>query len=254
MELVLNAVRKNVESLFDVAEILAARKHYGPAIHLMMASREEAVKWIALHCWEHLDCDTRSQIFRHEFKHKAAGVFHFLSGELQAIDYAIGAFGLLKERSPEFERDTSTIIRYLPRLSSTGDSKKLASVITGSLSNYQRPDEPDGVIQKRKAALRGVVDKSETTRQKSIYVDFDQRLEITGGPTDFTQADYEEVKKDVIVAKYYIDKMIGLDPDKETLYAVYPEWRGEIEKGLANLANDLAKNGPADRTIAASKT
>jgi AbiV family abortive infection protein len=254
MKRVLVTIQKNVASLFDAAEILASKKHHGPAIHLMMAAREEAVKWIALQCWNHLDNETRGQIFRHDFKHKAAGVFYFLNGELQAIDYAIGAFELLKEKSPELARDTEVIIQYLPRISSIDDPKKLASVITRTLSNYQQPDESEEITKKRRDALRRLVDEGETTRQKSIYVDFDGSLEITGEPSNFTQADYQKIKRDVVLAKYYIDKVIGLDPNKEILYAVFPEWRTEIDKGLAELANDFAISKTVDSTTALSKT
>jgi len=40
--------------------------------------------------------------------------------------------------------------------------------------------------------------------------------------------------------------MIGLEPDRQILYAVFPEWRIEIEKGLGRLADDLAKTKGAD--------
>jgi len=200
MEQVLRAIQKNIESLFDAAEILASGKYHGPAIHLMMAAREEGAKWITLHCWEHLDEDVRNQVFRHDFKHKAAGVFQFLSGELQAIDYAIGAFELLKERSPELAGDIEMIIQYLPRMSSIDGQKKLANVITMTLSNFGQPDETDDITQKRKAALRRLVDEGETIRLKSIYVDFDRGLKITGEPNNFTQEDYKKIKKSVVLA------------------------------------------------------
>jgi hypothetical protein len=127
-------------------------------------------------------------------------------------------------------------------------------VITRTLSNYQQPDESEEITKKRRDALRRLVDEGETTRQKSIYVDFDGSLEITGEPSNFTQADYQKIKRDVVLAKYYIDKVIGLDPNKEILYAVFPEWRTEIDKGLAELANDFAISKTVDSTTALSKT
>lgn len=127
-------------------------------------------------------------------------------------------------------------------------------MITRTLSNYQQPDESEEITKKRRDALRRLVDEGETTRQKSIYVDFDGSLEITGEPSNFTQADYQKIKRDVVLAKYYIDKVIGLDPNKEILYAVFPEWRTEIDKGLAELANDFAISKTVDSTTALSKT
>jgi len=43
-------IKENIDSLIESADELAAKEHYGPAIHLMMAAREECVKWILVHC------------------------------------------------------------------------------------------------------------------------------------------------------------------------------------------------------------
>src|SRR5215813_9129373 len=96
-----SAIRANITVLFDAAELLASRTYFGPAIHLMIAAREECVKWVLAHCWVHLDPDWRTKIFRHQFRHKATGIFYFLSGQLHAINFLIGGLELLKEKEPQ---------------------------------------------------------------------------------------------------------------------------------------------------------
>lgn len=95
------AIQRNITSLFDAAELLASNEYYGPAIHLMMAAREESVKWMLVHCWSHLDQNTQEKIFRHDFKHRTSGIFYFLSGQLQAMDFFVGGLALLKDKVPK---------------------------------------------------------------------------------------------------------------------------------------------------------
>ncbi len=204
-----------------------------------MAAREEAAKWIAVHCWDFLDDKIRNQIFRHEFKHKAAGVFYFLSGELHAIDFAIGAFQLIQERSPELGISVQQAIQYFPKAHSADNPKKLADVITRALTSYENADDSPEITKKKRIATERAVDEAETMRQKSIYVDFDSVFEITGDPNTFGPDEYERIKKDVIVAKYYIEKLSGLEPNKDILYQEYPEWKQEIEENLKKLASEL---------------
>jgi hypothetical protein len=76
-------------------------------------------------------------------------------------------------------------------------------------------------------------------RQNSIYVDFDQALKIGGQPQEFKKEDYEKVRRDVILARYHIDKLSGLDPAKDVLHSTFPEWKEELEKSLRDLAGRL---------------
>lgn len=237
----LTTIQENVVSLFDAAELLALKAYYGPAIHLMMSAREELVKWITLHCWEHLDKGTRSQIFRHEFKHKAAGVFHFLRGELEMVDFAIGAVSLIKERNPKIDQETDTVIADLPTLQSIVDPRRLADVIIRSLTMFHEVGELMEVWNKRKEDMKRRIDEAELIRQNSIYVDFNSNLEIAGEPKKFAEGDYRTIKKDVLLAKYYIEKLSGSEPSKEILYDIFPELKDEIEKMLAELKIKLDK-------------
>jgi AbiV family abortive infection protein len=163
----LNTIQKNIESLFNAAELLASNSYYGPAIHLMMAARKESVKWITLHCWKYLATDTRAQVFRHDFKHKAAGVFPISARRTGNARFCYRCSVIEKIRNPEIED------------------------------------------------------------------------EVVAEPSGFNRNDYDSIRKDVTVAKYYVDKLSGLEPSKEILYDIFPESRKEIEERLAELANKL---------------
>jgi AbiV family abortive infection protein len=230
------AIRSNINSLFDAADLLVSKDFYGPAIHLMMAAREESVKWMLVHCWSHLDQKSRAKIFSHDFKHKTAGIFYFLSGQLQAMDLAIGGLELLKDKAPEISQTTAALIELLPK--TIDDPESIAKSIVSSL--YSGPsDEPEEISAKRKAALAKLVDEAETLRQTSIYIDFDQSFKIRGRPQDFGKEDYEKIKKDVVLARYHIDKVSGLNPNKDVLHSTFPEWKDDLEKSLKDLATKM---------------
>ncbi|WBL82788.1 AbiV family abortive infection protein [Bradyrhizobium xenonodulans] len=231
-------IETNIRRLFDSAELLAAKSFYGPAIHLMMAAREESVKWMLVHCWEFLERESRSKIFRHDFKHEKAGIFHFLSGKLQALDFAVGALELLREREndPEVREATSVVIEHLPTVLSD-DPKDLAEVITKSL--YSMSDNSGELRLKQQ--LKDSIDASEKLRLNSIYVDFDQELGVKNDPGKLQVDEYKKIRSDVLLAKFHIDKLAGRNPDKSELYSAFPDWKHDLEKSLADLAKRLAK-------------
>jgi hypothetical protein len=94
----------------------------------MMAAREEAVKWMGVYSLEYLNQDTRSKIFRHEFKHESAGVFYFLSGALHAIDFVAGGLEILKEKDPEISDATETLLQVLSK--KIDDPAQIAEAMT----------------------------------------------------------------------------------------------------------------------------
>lgn len=232
-------IKLNITSLFDAAELLVSKDHFGPAIHLMMGAREECVKWILVHCWGHLDQSSRAKIFSHAFKHKTAGIYYFMSGQLQAIDFAVGGLELLKQKDPQISEACAALIELLPK--ALGGPESIAKTIMSSLHNAGPPGESKEMAEKRTAALAKKVDDAEKLRQNSIYVDFDQGLQVSGRPQDFKKDDYDRMKKDVILAKYHIDKLSGLEPSKEILHSTFPEWNDELEESLKELAESLAE-------------
>jgi AbiV family abortive infection protein len=229
-----SAIRLNIASLFDAAELLSQKKYYGPAIHLMMAAKEECVKWILVNCWDHLDQSTRNKVFSHEFKHKTAGIFYYMSGQLQAIDFAIGGLELLKANEPQISKATAALIDLLPK--AIDDPQSIAKTIISSLHLVGSSDETKEVTAKREAALKKMVDDAEKLRTHSIYVDFGQALQISGQPLQFKSDSYNNVKKEEIVARFHIDKLSGLNPSKNVLHSTFPEWKDELEKSLEKLA------------------
>ena len=231
-----SAIRANMTTLFDAAELLASRMYFGPAIHLMIAAREECVKWVLAHCWVHLDRDSRAKIFRHRFKHKAAGIFYFLSGQLQAISFVIAGVELLKEKEPQISEASAALIELLSKR--IEDPKSVAKSIPSSLY-AGLPNESKEITAKRDAAVKKLVDDAEELRHNSIYVDFDEALQICGQPNSFTQSDYEKVKKDVILAMFHIDKLSGLQPNADVLHSTFPEWKDEYEKSIRDLASRI---------------
>lgn len=232
-----SAIRLNITSLFDDADILATREHYGSAIHLMMAAREESVKWILVHCWVYLNQDTRNKIFNHKYKHKTADIFYFMSGELHAIDLVVGALALLKDKEPQVGESIAALIDLLPKR--IFYPKTIAISIT-SLLHSGLPNEAIEIKEKQKIALANRIAEAEKLRQNSIYVDFDQALNIGARPQSFNKDDYEKIRKDVILAIYHIDKLSGLNPNNEVLHSTFPEWKDELETNLKELASRLA--------------
>jgi AbiV family abortive infection protein len=234
-----SVIRSNIGSLFDAAELLASKGYYGPAVHLMMAAREEGVKWILVFCWSHLDQDTRAKIFSHDFKHKTAGIFYFLSGQLDAIDFAIGSLELLKEEEqPHVREAVDRLIELLPE-AIKDDGESLAKTIISSLHHSGVPNEAPDITEKRKKALAKLVADAEQMRQNSIYVDFDQALQIGNRPQNFKKDDYDKVKRDVVLATYHIDKLSGLNPSRDVLHSLFPEWKDELEKSLRDAATRI---------------
>jgi hypothetical protein len=243
------AIRLNITSLFDSAELLASREYYGPAIHLLMAAREECVKWILVYCWAHLDEKSRTKIFSHEFKHKTSGIFYFMSGQLQALDFVIGGIELLKTKDPKLGKVSARLISLLP--GTIDDPDSIAKSIRDSLSYADSSSETEETKTKREAALKKLVDDAEELRQHSIYVDFNSALTINGQPQNLKKEDYEKIKKDVILARYHIDKLSGLNPKKDVLHSTFPEWKEELEKSLRKLSSDLEDvNPPASSLVA----
>ena len=232
-----SAIHKNITSLFDAAELLASKEYYGPAIHLMMAAREESVKWMLVHCWEHLDQKTKTKIFRHEFKHRTVGIFYFLSGELHAMDIVAGALELAKDKDPEIGK-AAELIEKLPK--ATDDPKHIAETIVASL-HYIPDDTEESQRAEIEEALKKSADADEKLRQNSIYVDFDSALKIEGGPQDYKKKDYENIKRNVVLAKYHMDKLAGLNPSKDVLHATFPEWKAELEKSIEKYAARLVE-------------
>jgi AbiV family abortive infection protein len=234
-----SAIRSNIASLFDSAELLASKEYYGPAIHLMMAAREECAKWILIYCWAHLDRNSRAKVFSHDFKHKTGGVFYFLSGQLQAMDFVVGGLELLKNKDPQISEATAALIGLLSKTLDSPES--IAKSVVDSFHFRGQPDEPKEITAQREAAFKKLVDDAEALRQNSIYVDFDPTLSVSGQPANFDKDDYAKIRTDVILAKYHIDKLAGLDPSKDILHSTFPEWKDELEKSLQDLTNRLAK-------------
>jgi AbiV family abortive infection protein len=163
-------IRSNISSLFDSAELLSSKGYYGPAVHLMMAAREECVKWILVYCWQHLDEGSRAKIFSHGFKHKSAGIFYFMSGQLQAFDLMAGGMELLKAKDPQLGEVSARLLEIFAE--ELSDPKSMADNLMSSL--YKLEGAPEDVQAKHKAALTKSADDAEKMRQNSIYVDFDQ--------------------------------------------------------------------------------
>jgi AbiV family abortive infection protein len=232
------AIQQNITSLFDAAELLVSNKYYGPAIHLIMAAREESVKWMLVHCWDHLDQNTQAKIFRHDFKHRTSGIFYFLSGQLQAMDLFVGALELLKDKNNEISDDATLLIENLPK--TIDDRKNISETIMISLQSVQ--DESEEIRLKRDQAIKDSVDAAETLRQNSIYVDFDRDLKIKGAPQQYGKNDYLKIRRDVVLAKYHMDKLAGLNPNKDVLHSTFPEWKAELEERLRDLARSFADN------------
>jgi hypothetical protein len=203
----------------------------------MMAAREECAKWILLHCWTHLDQNSRIRIFNHRCKHTTAGVFYFLSGQLQAIDFAIGGLELLKKKDPQISEASAALIDLLPK--TIGDPESIAKAIASALHLAGDPNESKEAAAKREAGLKKLVDEAEELRQNSIYVDFNEDLQICGQPKSVTKDDYLKTEKDVVLAIFHIDKLSGKNPSTDVLHSTFPEWKEELENSLKKLATRL---------------
>jgi hypothetical protein len=68
-------------------------------------------------------------------------------------------------------------------------------------------------------------------------------MKICGQPHDFTNKDYDKIKKDVIVSRFHINKLSGLNPSKDVLHSTFPEWKDELEKSLKDLTLKLQQQG-----------
>jgi AbiV family abortive infection protein len=232
-----STIRSNVSSLFESAEILSSRGYYGPAVHLMMAAREECVKWVLIYCWDHLDNASRTKIFSHEFKHRSASIFYFMSGQLNALDFAAAGMELLTAKDPQFDEVGARFRQIL--VERQKDPESLADNLMSSL--HKLDDAPKDIQEKHKVALTKLVDDAEKMRQNSIYVDFDKDLNVIAHPRDFGKDDYDRLKKDVILARFHIDQLAGHNPDKSILHSIFPEQKGELEQALKKLAADIEK-------------
>lgn len=102
------------------------------------------------------------------------------------------------------------------------------------------PNEAKEITEKREIAVTKLIDDAERMRQNSIYVDFDQALNVYGQPQNFVNNDYEKVRKDVILAKYHIDRLSGLSPNKDVLHSTFPDWKDELEESQKDLASGIA--------------
>jgi hypothetical protein len=142
---------------------------------------------------------------------------------------------LLKEKEPQISEASAALIELLSK--KIEDPKSIAKSIASLFAGL--PNESKEVAAKRDAAVKKLVDDAEELRQNSIYVDFDEALQICGQPNSFTKSDYEKVKKDVILAMFHIDKLSGLHPNADVLHSTFPEWKDELEKSLRDLASRI---------------
>lgn len=114
--------------------------------------------------------------------------------------------------------------------------------MTSMTSLHSVPGESEENRLQREQAIENSIDTAETLRQNSIYVDFDRDLKIKGAPQKYGKANYVKIKRDVVLAKYHMDKLAGLNPSKDILHSTFPEWKAELEGRLQDLANGLVAN------------
>lgn len=227
-------VLKNISRLFRCAELLAAKRQYGPAVHIMMAAREECAKWIVLHCWNHLDRDIRRKLYNHMFKHELGYIFHFLSGRMQMGEMASAGLEALMGRDPEWDKSASVVAAYIQDKSNNYDQKRLAEQITIFLNDADR-------TQASKDLQKNDILSLERDRTGSVYVDVNERLIITADPFAFKFKAYKRYRDHVLLARYYIDRLRGRRRNKRVLHHLFPRWKSETRNFVKGLLRKAAK-------------
>jgi AbiV family abortive infection protein len=215
---------ENISRVSKCAELLAAKRQYGPAIHLMMAAREECVKWIVLYCWEHLDSSTKRKLYNHMFKHELGGIFHFLSGRLEVAELFAAMTESLRGRDPEWDKAASAVASFLHDVTENFDPESLSEQIQEYLYGIDRTGYDD--------QYKEWIIKLERDRTGSIYVDFDQQFHIARSPSSFKLSHFKRYRNDVALARYYIDRLRGRRPNREILYRLIPKWKSELKDNL----------------------
>jgi AbiV family abortive infection protein len=223
---------KNISRLTTSAELLASRRKFGPAVHLVMAAREECAKWIILHCWDFLESRTKTRIYNHMFKHELAGIFHFLSGRIQVADILNAGFAHLQGRDPEWDKSAQVVGRYLLDMTQNLTAKSMAEQINIFLQ-LDRTGHED--------RYRSAVKKNESDRTSSIYVDFDERFNVAVSPDSFGRKEYKRFRNDVMIARYYIDRLRGRNPDRKSLVRAIPKWNAEVRDFVRGLKAHFRK-------------
>jgi AbiV family abortive infection protein len=232
-KIVSNQILKNLKRLIECADILAQHKHYGPAIHLALAAREEAVKWLVLFAWEYLDQRIKGRIYNHLLKHELAGLFYYLSGKIQASEFVTTGLALLARRDSDKLRDANLISEHIWNEFHPRDPKCLAAEITHFMFVMDR--------SKYEGALKDSLKLTERKRTASIYVDFGTDYKVEMSPASFKASDYRSYRRDVLLAQYYIQELLGRRPDRKILHQLFPEWKKEFRDSIAKLRARLAE-------------
>jgi len=237
-------VYKNIGNLFMSAEKLAKTKTYGPATHLMLAAREECVKWILLHCWDYIDGSIKKKVYRHEFKHEAVVVFYTLIAQVAVVEFSRMATKEIIKLDGRLAESFQLIALGTSSIFSVTDPQRIANQINGIFV------EGDG--QSHEIELMDVLRDDEDERQASIYVDFDSTLSETGGPHKLRKRSYEKYKGDVLLARYYVDRCAGQQPNISKLFRVVPTLKPLLTKLLnafkLHIDEKLRSSRPSHRT------
>jgi len=148
----------------------------------------------------------------------------------------VGGLELVKDKAPEVDKLSARLDQLM--IDKIDNPKSIAKAINSS-SYSSAPNKSPETIAKQQEAFTKLVNDAERVRQNSIYVDFDHDLKVVARPHNFKKSDYDTIRRDVVLAKYHIEKLSGLKPSKEVLYSTFPEWKGELEKSIKELASSL---------------
>jgi len=224
----------NIARLVSCAELLARKRKYGPAVHMMIAAHEECAKWIALFCWNHLEDRTKRRIYNHIFKHDLGGLFYYLTGRHQIARFVATGTKHLKGRDPKWDEAALIVSRHLFDETERYDARRLSVHINKILYGEDRTKTNKDLYE---AHFRA----TERDRTGSIYVDFDKDLQVVLSPEKFGLCRYRDYKRKVLIARYYIDRLRGRRRSGTYLYRVNPRWEAEVKQFVSVLNKRLQR-------------
>ncbi|QJP14339.1 hypothetical protein G3545_12210 [Starkeya sp. ORNL1] len=172
---VLSALSENIDLLLYESYLSACRRNFSLSVHLSITCREECSKFLITFCEEYLPTEVFRRRFQHLHKYKVASAHWFILGGISviySIDRASGEFGT------EARGDIRALVDYLPAVVGWNNPNSAATAI---MSVLESKDDAG-----RELEFKEKYSDTERDRVQSIYVDYDEKLNIISSPSDMT--------------------------------------------------------------------